>query len=209
MWTLFKAGGPVMWPILICSILGLAVVINRLAAFVVYQVGESSGAAAGRRIIELVSLGKFEEALELARSAHGAINGIYAFALMSREYNLHDSLILAAQKEIDRLRRNLSLLDTVITVAPLLGILGTVTGIIGSFNMLNAQGIDNPAGVTSGIAEALITTAAGLIVAIAALLPFNFCISWIKRRTNELEQITHAFEAAYQKGLSSEPEVRV
>jgi len=209
MWTLFKAGGPVMWPILVCSILGLAVVINRFTAFAVYQMRVSAGAADCRRIIELVSLGKFEEALELARKTQGAVSRIYLFALMSREYNLHDSLILAAQKEIDRLRRNLSLLDTVITVAPLLGILGTVTGIIGSFNMLNAQGIDNPAGVTGGIAEALITTAAGLIVAIAALLPFNFSISWIKRRTNELEQITHAFELAYQKGMTSEPEVRV
>lgn len=209
MWTFFKTGGPVMWPILVCSILGLTVVINRFAAFAVYRMGVVGGAAAGRRIIELVSRGKFEEALELARNTRGAINRIYAFALMSREYNLHDSLILAAQKEIDRLRRNLSLLDTVITVSPLLGILGTVTGIIGAFNMLNTQGIDNPAGVTGGIAEALITTAAGLIVAIAALLPFNFCISWIKRRTNELEQITHAFELAYQKGLNGEPEVRV
>lgn len=209
MWTLFKAGGPVMWPILVCSILGLAVVINRFAAFAVYQAGVSGGAAACRKVIELVSFGKFEEALALARTARGAVGRIYAFALMSREYNLHDSLILAAQKEIDRLRRNLSLLDTVITVSPLLGILGTVTGIIGSFNMLNAQGIDNPAGVTSGIAEALITTAAGLIVAIAALLPFNFSISWIKRRTNELEQITHAFEVAYQKGMNCEPQVRV
>lgn len=209
MFTLFKAGGPVMWPILACSILGLAVVINRFAAFAVHQARVSAGAAACRKVIELISLGKFEESLELARKTSGPVARIYAFALMSREYNLHDSLILAAQKEIDRLRRNLSLLDTVITVAPLLGILGTVTGIIGSFNMLNAQGIDNPAGVTGGIAEALITTAAGLIVAIAALLPFNFSISWIKRRTNELEQIAHAFEVAYQKGMNSEPEVRV
>ena len=67
--------------------------------------------------------------------------------------------------------------------------------------MLNIAGIDNPAGATAGIAEALITTAAGLIVAIACLFPFNFLVAQLKRRTTELEQITHQFELAYNTGL--------
>jgi biopolymer transport protein ExbB len=102
---------------------------------------------------------------------------------------------------LDRLRRGLSVLDTTITVAPMLGILGTVTGIINTFNMLNLEGIENPAAATAGIAEALITTAAGLIVAIACLFPFNFLVSQLKRRTHELEQIIHQFALAFNTGV--------
>ncbi len=65
-------------------------------------------------------------------------------------------------------------LDTMITVAPLLGILGTVIGIILSFDMLAVAGIENPQAVTGGIAQALITTATGLTIAILAVIPFNY-----------------------------------
>jgi biopolymer transport protein ExbB len=96
-------------------------------------------------------------------------------------------------------------LDTVITVAPMLGILGTVTGIINTFHVLSAAGIENPTGATAGIAEALITTAAGLIVAIGCLFPFNFFVAQLKRRTHELEQLTHQMEIAYNTSNPKKP----
>ena len=126
---------------------------------------------------------------------------------MNRETGLQETLEAASQMELNRLRRGLSVLDTTITVAPMLGILGTVTGIINTFNMLNDQGIVNPAGATAGIAEALITTAAGLIVAIACLFPFNFLVAQLKRRTTELEQIIHQFELAYNTGANKHNQV--
>jgi biopolymer transport protein ExbB len=89
------------------------------------------------------------------------------------------------------------MLDTVITVSPMLGILGTVTGIINTFHVLSVAGIENPTGATAGIAEALITTAAGLIVAIGCLFPFNFFVAQLKRRTHELDQLIHQIEIAY------------
>ncbi len=198
--TLFERGGPVMWPILGCSILGLAVAIHRAWAFLKYRCANRLEQSVCREAVSLVTQGRFDEAQRMTEKLKGAFGRVYHFALFSREYNLHDSLLLAAQKEIDGLRRGLSLLDTVITIAPLLGILGTVTGIISSFNMMSDTGIQNHAAVTGGIAEALITTAAGLIVAIAALLPYNYCVSWIKHRTEEMEHLTHAFETAYRKG---------
>ena len=80
----------------------------------------------------------------------------------------------AAQDELARLRRYLPVLDTVITLSPLLGLLGTVTGMIGAFGIMAQAGLNQPTAITGGVAEALIATAAGLGVAIVALVPYNF-----------------------------------
>ena len=91
--------------------------------------------------------------------------------------------------------------DAVITLAPLLGILGTVMGIIHSFRILEAVEIQDPSAVISGLAEALITTAAGLIIAMVTLVPYNVLISKIQREARRLEQTIAQFEVAYKKGL--------
>ena len=94
----------------------------------------------------------------------------------------------------------MAILDTIITMAPLLGILGTVTGIIQSFDLLGQLQVEDPRGVADGIAEALITTAAGLVIALGTLLPFNYFISRIQRETRRLEQVATQFEVVYRKG---------
>lgn len=200
--SLFDRGGPVMWPILVCSLMGLAVTFERLFTFWKYNAANFYFRNRQKALIALTCEGKFEEALAAAKEADSPVCRVLAQALENRAAGFQETLEAASQLELDRLRRGLSVLDTSITVAPMLGILGTVTGIINTFNMLNAAGIDNPAGATAGIAEALITTAAGLIVAIACLFPFNFLVSQLKRRTTELEQILHQFEIAYNTGVS-------
>jgi biopolymer transport protein ExbB len=198
--SLFERGGPVMWPLLICSLMGLAVTFERLFAFWKYNTANFYFRSKQKAITALTREGRFEEALAAAKKADSPVCRILGEALENRAAGFQETLEAASQLELDHLRRGLSVLDTTITVAPMLGILGTVTGIINTFNMLDAAGMQNPAGATAGIAEALITTAAGLIVAIACLFPFNFLVAQLKRRTTELEQVTHHFELAYNTG---------
>ncbi len=205
--SLFDRGGPVMWPILVLSIVGLAVTFERIFAFWKYNAANYCFRNTQKNLIALTREGKHEEAIACAGKAESPVCRILTSALVNRETGLQETLEAASQMELNRLRRGLSVLDTTITVAPMLGILGTVTGIINTFNMLNDQGIVNPAGATAGIAEALITTAAGLIVAIACLFPFNFLVAQLKRRSTELEQIIHQFELAYNTGANKHNQV--
>ena len=196
----FERGGPFMWPLLICSIVATTITLERLFALAKYHFANFCFRQAQQDICELMCLGQFTKALEVARNAESPICRIYTAALENRSIDAHDILQNAAQCEIDRLRRGLSLLDTTITVAPMLGILGTVTGTIKTFNVLGQVAMENPLGATAGIAEALITTVAGLAVAIICLFPFNFFVSQLRRRTFELEQAAHSYELAYKLG---------
>ena len=199
---IFRLGGPVMWPILLCSIMGLTVAFERLLVFWKYTFANRFFKTVQTEVIALVRKGLHEEALGKARKAESPICRIFAAALENRNAGFKETLEAASQQAIDKLRRGLSLMDTVITVSPMLGILGTVTGIITTFNLLGDTGMENPLGATAGIAEALITTVAGLIVAISCLFPFNYFVSQLKRRTLELEQAAHHLELAYKSGLA-------
>ena len=194
---IFHRGGPVMWPILFCSLLGLTVALERLFAFWKYNTANFYFRKKQVTLIALTREGKFAEAIQCAKQADSPICRVLVKALENREAGFQETLEAASQLELDHLRRGISVLDTIITVAPMLGILGTVTGIINTFNLLSAAGIEDPSKATAGLAEALITTAAGLIVAIGCLFPFNFLVSQIKHRTTELEQVIHHFILAY------------
>ena len=198
----FTRGGPVMWPILFCSLMGLTVALERLFAFWKYNTANFYFRKRQMTLIGLTREGKFDDAIQCAKEADSPICRVLVNALQNREAGFQETLEAASQLELTRLRRGLSLLDTTITVAPMLGILGTVTGIINTFNLLSSAGIEDPSKATAGLAEALITTAAGLIVAIGCLFPFNFLVAQIKSRTTELEQVIHQFELAYNTGMS-------
>jgi biopolymer transport protein ExbB len=143
---LFELGGPVMWPILVSSILGFTIACERFIAFAKYNFANYFFRSKQRQIIALTREGKYAEALAIARSAESAICRIFAEAIEHREAGFTETLQATSQQTIDRLSRGFSILDTVITVAPMLGILGTVTGIINTFNVLSATAIDNPMG---------------------------------------------------------------
>ncbi len=205
----FVRGGVVMWPLLLCSLVATAIALERLVRFGREQANNRRDRDALEQIMALAAAGKYDDASTVAGAAHGATGRVIAAGLRHRDYGLSDSLAAAANAELDLLRAGLSILDTIITVAPLLGILGTVTGIIRSFNLLSSGGIEEPAAVTGGIAEALITTAAGLIVAICALIPFNYLVARVRRTARDLEQTTHLFEVAYSRGQSHAPGNRI
>ena len=203
---LFRLGGPVMWPILICSIIGLSVAFERLIVFGKYSFANRFFQSKQMEVIALTRKGEYAEALRVAQEAESPICGVLAAALESRDAGFKETLEAASQLAIDKLRRGLSLIDTVITVSPMLGILGTVTGIINTFNALTQSGMDDPTAAAAGISEALITTAAGLIAAISCLFPYNYFLTQLTRRTNELEQIMHHSEIAYNTGEQAQSE---
>jgi biopolymer transport protein ExbB len=105
----------------------------------------------------------------------------------------------AATEEVQRMRRFMRVLDTMITVAPLLGIFGTVLGIITSFEMLGTAGIQDPKAVTAGVAQALITTAAGLAIAIFSLFPYNYFNAKVEMAAQDMEKYATGLEIAFQK----------
>ncbi len=112
-------------------------------------------------------------------------------------------LEMAADDEIDKMKKGMAILDTIITMAPLLGILGTVTGIIISFDFLGKAGVEDPKAVTGGIAQALITTATGLTVALATIVPYNYFIVRLERAARNIEKCTTSFEI-YHKEVRDE-----
>jgi len=198
--TLFQRGGMVMWPLLLCSLTALAVALERLLHLWHERAADALSERTARRVMEAIAAGRFAEAEVLAARTPAASCRIIAEGLRQRDIALRDALTAAAEREVSSLRHGLSVLDTIITLAPLLGILGTVTGIIRSFHLLSASGIQDPTAVTGGIAEALITTAAGLIVSICTLIPFNTCASFIRRRTRDFEQLIHRVTVACERG---------
>ena len=113
-----------------------------------------------------------------------------------------------AADEIRRMQQFMTTMDTMITVSPLLGILGTVTGIITSFEAIGSSGIDHPQMITAGLAEALITTAAGLIIAIFSLFPYNYFNSRIESATLNIERYATSLEIVYEKLMMSDSECK-
>ena len=194
-----ERGGPVMWPLLLCSVIAVAVVVERAIIFLLCSRRASRGEQALETAYALLQDGKTEEAAETAKSA-GPIGEVLSTALTMKNMSLEDALETAGGQFLSNLRRHMPLLDTIITLAPMLGILGTVTGIIGSFRLLDMAGGTDPAAISTGIAEALITTASGLTIAIAALVPFNFFKTRLADWAKQIDRAARRCLTAYQKG---------
>ncbi len=188
-----------MWPLLACSIVSLTVVIERIIFWIRITMRRDDSLT--ERLFNKTEAGDFEGAVEEGRESSSMAARVLVAGLAHRDYGLIQSMESAASGEIESMKRGLGILDTIITLAPLLGILGTVAGIIESFDLLGQAGIENPQAVTAGIAQALITTATGLSVAIVTLLPCNALMHRVEKVTRYLEKITTHFEITYRKGL--------
>jgi biopolymer transport protein ExbB len=162
-------GGPVMIPIVVCSVLALAVVIERAVAWL-----RLGSLADPEGVLARVASGRWEEAISAGERSRSPVARVLAAGVRHRNPAARLAMEASAQEELAHLRRYLPVLDTVITLSPLLGLLGTVTGMIGAFGIMAQAGLNQPTAITGGVAEALIATAAGLAVAIAALVPYNF-----------------------------------
>ncbi len=199
MYDLILKGGPVMWPLLACSIVALAIVFERLIFWL--RLSRQKNQTLINRIFTLTKEGDFETAVREGEASPCLVCRILTRGLAQHKYGLTQSLEAAAMFEIEKMKRYLSVLDTLITAAPLLGILGTVSGIIISFDLLGGAGLQDPKAVTGGIAQALITTAAGLSIAIGTLLPYNALTRKVERVARHLEQLITRYEIAVQKGM--------
>jgi biopolymer transport protein ExbB len=191
--TLAK-GGPVMIPLLACSIVALAVVVERLAFW--WRQGDQGPAL---RALELAERGKLDEALEVARRAQGPTARMVAAGLAERPGTATAAMEAAAQAEIGPLRSYLPVLDTIITLSPLLGLLGTVTGMIAAFGILSTTGMNQPTAITGGVAEALIATAAGLAIAIATLVPYNYFTARAEQAMDAMERLVTRLDVALKE----------
>ncbi len=194
---IFIKGGPVMYPLLLCSVISLSVVLERLFFWI--SVDRTRSRTLLDEVLELCRRGDWEAVRLKAAGSKNYVIRVLISGILHRDYSPGKAMESAAADEVNRMGRFMGVLDTMITVAPLLGILGTVTGIINSFNMLGTQGTENPQLVTAGIAEALITTAAGLIIAIATLVPFNMFNARIERAARRIEKYATSFEIVYEK----------
>ena len=199
MYELIIKGGVVMWPLLACSVVALAVIFERLIFWT--RVSSHKNQPLINRIFTLTEKGDFDTAIKEGEASKCLVCGILANGLSHRNYGLAQSLEAAALHEIEKMKHRLSVLDTIITMAPLLGILGTVSGIIVSFDLLGAAGIEDPKAVTGGIAQALLTTATGLAIAITVLIPFNAFTRKVETVTRYLEQLVTCYEVTVLKGL--------
>ena len=171
--TIMERGGPVMWPIAFCSVLIVAVVLRKVIQWSLFAVAVRRGRDSWQKVAEALRCGDRDAALDYAVSSPSPYAALVRRAAAVTERPFHEALEAGAHRCLRRLAFGLGLLDTVVTVSPMLGILGTVTGIIASFSLMGSSGTEDPTGVAAGIAEALLTTAAGLIVSMLALLPYN------------------------------------
>jgi len=180
----FHKGGPVMWPILIVSIIALTVVIERI----LWWGGRWFRRDPKRieKVFTAIENGDVAEASRLSRGSRDPVLRMMWNGLNHQHASLQGALQVAAGIEIKRAGRFLVVMDTLVTLAPLLGLLGTITGLIKSFSFLGNEELAVQA-VTGGIAEALIATACGLGIAIFSLIPFNFFTSRVSNLEFELQ----------------------
>ena len=193
----FLKGGPVMYPLLGCSIIALTVVIER--AFFWIREDMRRNQPLVDHILELCRKGDWDTVKEQVTGSKDYIIGILVNGILHKEFSMTKAMETAASDEIKRMRRHLGVLDTMITVAPLLGIFGTVIGIITSFEILGSTGIEHPQAVTAGIAQALITTASGLGIAILSVFPFNYFNSRAEGAALAIEKYATSLEIVYEK----------
>jgi biopolymer transport protein ExbB len=175
-------GGPVMIPLAACSVLALAVVLERAWFW-----WRHHAAGACEQVLHLAAAGKWDDAIDAARASRHVAARVLADGLEHRGAGATLAMEAAARGELARLRRGLPVLDTIVTLSPLLGLLGTVTGMIAAFGVMSASGMNQPHAITGGVAEALIATACGLGIAIAALVPYNVFSTRVERAVAEIE----------------------
>lgn len=188
---IFKKGGPIMWPLLFASVLALGTVMDRIF-FLIYE-RQNRDRKALTMFFEAVRQADLEKAIAVSEASKFYVVRTLGYALKNKEKSVTNAMLYAREQEMKRFRRGIPALDTIITLAPLLGLLGTVTGMMGSFSLIGGE-LSTPGAITGGIAEALIATAFGLGIAITSLIPFNFLNTKMEAADMELESAATQLE---------------
>ncbi len=185
---LFSKGGPVMYILLLCSIAVGAIAIERYSY---YRTAVTDAIAFSDELQKKISGSTFAETAVFCEQSQGVVAQIAAAGMKASQYggDLENSLEGAASIAEARLREYLNYLSMIVTLAPLLGLLGTVIGMIHSFSVLNIQS-GQPLAITGGVGEALIATATGLSVAILALLVHSYFTNKLEQLVTDMEQVS-------------------
>ena len=181
-----SSGGPAMWALLLLSIIAVAIVIERLLFFA-SQHSDSKGLL--RAIGQRIAADDLNGAIKICQQNKGMLPKILAFGLQRGEKNradITDALSIALMENLNSLERNLGVIGTIAVIAPFVGLFGTVLGIIRAFQDIALKGNSTPAVVAAGVSEALITTAAGLFVAVVSVIFFNYFKTRIKAYNQEM-----------------------
>ena len=198
----FKKGGPIMYPLLCVSILALSVVLERLVFLA--REKKTRDTEVVDEILARIQDADVPGAVRAGSKSRDFVARALIYGIQHREKSLSNALIRSAGTEIHRFTRGISILDTCVTMAPLLGLLGTVTGMMGSFGMLGGAELSAPSQITGGIAEALIATAFGLGIAITALIPMNYLHNQAEKAKHEIEDASTHLEILMKPILDME-----
>ncbi|OGX37379.1 MAG: hypothetical protein A3D87_04515 [Omnitrophica WOR_2 bacterium RIFCSPHIGHO2_02_FULL_50_17] len=191
-WKLIKAGGPIMAPILLCSLFALGIVIEKLIYFSLIKTNVSQFKV---KVFGLVKNNKIKEAVQACDASRSPVAKVFRAGLIrfgaSRE-TIKESMEDASLFEIPKLESRLSALATIAHICPLLGLLGTVTGMTASFYTIQVRAASlnpvTPGDLAGGIGEALLTTVGGLMVAIPTFVAYNYCVSRVNSFILEMER---------------------
>ena len=215
MWEIVRAGGPLMWPIILCSIIAAAIVLERLWTL---QDKRVLPPELPQQVWKLIETKQVNDKVITALEQNSPLGKVLAAGLANRHRPreiLMERLEDTGRHVVYELERFLNTLGTIAGIAPLLGLLGTVTGIIRSFNAIQAGGMGDPRALSGGIAEALIATVAGLCVAIPSLIAYRYLRGRVDRIVVGIEKnamrMADALEAAHARDhrLSGSPAVAV
>jgi len=195
---LFSHGGWIMWPILLVSFVAVTAVIER-AIFLITESSRRQPVVV-EQMLEKVEKGDADGALRIGAGSKDYVAKVLVYALTHREHSLANAFTRAANQELNRFQRGVAVLDTCITIAPLLGLLGTVLGMMNTFGALGDGDIAANAGkITGGVGEALIATACGLFIAILGLLPYNILNSRVEEARHHITDAANALELSLKK----------
>src|SRR3569833_1237662 len=200
MWDVVRAGGWVMWPIFLCSIISAAIILERLWTLQDKRVLPQELPA---KVWQLIESNQVNDKVIAALEQNSPLGKVLAAGLANRHRPrevLMERLEDAGRHVVYELERYINTLGTIASVSPLLGLLGTVTGIIRSFNVIQNGGIGDPRVLSGGISEALIATVAGLVVAIPSLIAYRYLRGRVERIVVGMEKqairMADAVEAA-------------
>ncbi len=201
--ALIERGGVIVVIILVLSVIAAAIIVERLLFF--RRIRSDQGTLVNR-LKATVAKGHYEEALAICESNPSPITNLSRVGIENRRHSeevIKSMITDAANMEIPRMERSLSFLGTIAHITPLLGLLGTVTGNIQAFGVLGDFGAvgGNPAVLASGIAEALVTTAAGIIVSIPAIIFYNYLVSKVNHMIIALENRVNELVIMLKRGV--------
>ncbi len=191
--NILMKGGWMMIPIIACSLLAFTITIERFIYFKNFNASRFAP-----KMLSLIEQEKFTDALAVAEQQPSPVLRVVAAGVIQRASHPTKAMEATAIAELTKMKRGLPAMDTVITLGPLLGLLGTIIGMVDSFGIMSESGLGNPHAVTGGVAEALICTAAGIFVAVTTLIPYNFFSARMEQETEKIEHYATKTEAALQ-----------